>query len=76
MHSVVEEADGCHITNQGMLLQLKGLTEGFYLGYYMLDNIKFQPPEEESIKDEVSHDIQSFPLSTCILPSAFVLQMP
>ncbi|BAT12796.1 Os11g0160800 [Oryza sativa Japonica Group] len=52
MHSVVEEADGCHITNQGMLLQLKGLTEGFYLGYYMLDNIKFQPPEEESIKDE------------------------
>ncbi|EAZ17534.1 hypothetical protein OsJ_33067 [Oryza sativa Japonica Group] len=53
MHSVVEEADGCHITNQGMLLQLKGLTEGFYLGYYMLDNIKFQPPEEESIKDEV-----------------------
>ncbi|KAF0895880.1 hypothetical protein E2562_016603 [Oryza meyeriana var. granulata] len=52
MHSVVEEAEGRHITNRGMLLQLKGLIEGFYLGYYMLDKVKFQPPEEESIKDE------------------------
>uniref|UniRef100_A0A0D9XPC4 BZIP domain-containing protein n=1 Tax=Leersia perrieri TaxID=77586 RepID=A0A0D9XPC4_9ORYZ len=51
MHSVVEEAEGCHITNPGMLL-LQGFIEGFYLGYYMLDEIKFQPPEEESIKDE------------------------
>uniref|UniRef100_A0A0E0MCS6 Uncharacterized protein n=1 Tax=Oryza punctata TaxID=4537 RepID=A0A0E0MCS6_ORYPU len=65
MHSVVEEAGGHHITNQGMLLQLKGLIEGFYLGYYMLDKIKFQPPEEESIEDEVSHEIQSFALSAC-----------
>ncbi|KAF0895884.1 hypothetical protein E2562_016607 [Oryza meyeriana var. granulata] len=64
MHSVVEEADGRHITNQGMLLQLKGLIEGFYLGCYILDKIKFQPPEEESIEDEVSHEIQSFALST------------
>uniref|UniRef100_A0A0E0F2U5 Rx N-terminal domain-containing protein n=1 Tax=Oryza meridionalis TaxID=40149 RepID=A0A0E0F2U5_9ORYZ len=65
MHSVVEEAERRHITNQGMLLQLKGLIEGFYLGYYMLDKIKFQPPEEESIEDEVSHEIQSFALSAC-----------
>uniref|UniRef100_A0A0E0IYK7 Uncharacterized protein n=1 Tax=Oryza nivara TaxID=4536 RepID=A0A0E0IYK7_ORYNI len=40
MHSVVEEAGGRHITNQGMILQLKGLVEGFYLGCYMLDKIK------------------------------------
>ncbi|KAF0915885.1 hypothetical protein E2562_000530 [Oryza meyeriana var. granulata] len=52
MHSVVEKAEGHHITNQGMLLQLKGLMEGLYLGYYMLDKIKFQPPEEEIIEDE------------------------
>uniref|UniRef100_I1QXX8 Rx N-terminal domain-containing protein n=1 Tax=Oryza glaberrima TaxID=4538 RepID=I1QXX8_ORYGL len=65
MHSVVEEAGGRHITNQGMILQLKGLVEGFYLGYYMLDKIKFQPPEEESIEYEVSHEIQSFALSAC-----------
>uniref|UniRef100_A0A0D9XPD2 Uncharacterized protein n=1 Tax=Leersia perrieri TaxID=77586 RepID=A0A0D9XPD2_9ORYZ len=64
MHSVVEEAEGRYITNQGMLLQLKGLIEGFYLGCYMLDKIKFQPPEEESIRDEVSHEIQSFALPT------------
>ncbi|XP_066161246.1 uncharacterized protein [Oryza sativa Japonica Group] len=54
MHCVVEEAEGRHITNQGMLLQLKGFIEGFYLGYYVLDKIKFQPPEEESIEDENS----------------------
>uniref|UniRef100_A0A0D9XPC9 Uncharacterized protein n=1 Tax=Leersia perrieri TaxID=77586 RepID=A0A0D9XPC9_9ORYZ len=64
MHSVVEEAEGLYITNQGMLRQLKGLTKDFYLRYYMLDKIKFQPPEEESIRDEVSHEIQSFALST------------
>uniref|UniRef100_J3N696 Uncharacterized protein n=1 Tax=Oryza brachyantha TaxID=4533 RepID=J3N696_ORYBR len=63
MHSVVEEADGRHITNRGMLQQLKGLMEGFYIGCYKLDKIKFQPPEEEeSIEDEVSHEIQSLGL--------------
>uniref|UniRef100_A0A0E0R4K0 NB-ARC domain-containing protein n=1 Tax=Oryza rufipogon TaxID=4529 RepID=A0A0E0R4K0_ORYRU len=65
MHCVVEEAEGRHITNQGMFLQLKGFIEGFYLGYYVLDKIKFQPPEEESIEEEVSHEIQSFALSAC-----------
>ncbi|XP_006662757.1 disease resistance protein RGA2-like [Oryza brachyantha] len=61
MHSVVEEADGRHITNRGILLQLKGLMEGFYVGCYKLDKIKFQPPpeEEEGIEDEVSHEVQS-----------------
>ncbi|XP_052136121.1 uncharacterized protein LOC127754586 [Oryza glaberrima] len=60
MHSVVEEAGGRHITNQGMILQLKGLVEGFYLGYYMLDKIKFQPPEEESIEYEIFLQINFF----------------
>uniref|UniRef100_J3N697 Uncharacterized protein n=1 Tax=Oryza brachyantha TaxID=4533 RepID=J3N697_ORYBR len=67
MHSVVEEAEGRHITNRGMLLQLKGLMEGFHVGCYVLDKIKFQPPEEEeeeSIEDEVSHGAQTFASST------------
>uniref|UniRef100_A0A0D9WP77 Rx N-terminal domain-containing protein n=1 Tax=Leersia perrieri TaxID=77586 RepID=A0A0D9WP77_9ORYZ len=52
MHSVIEESEGRHIKNQGMLLQLKLLTEGFYLGYYMLDKIKLQASEKEGIEDE------------------------
>uniref|UniRef100_A0A0D9XPD5 Disease resistance N-terminal domain-containing protein n=1 Tax=Leersia perrieri TaxID=77586 RepID=A0A0D9XPD5_9ORYZ len=64
IHSVVEEAEGRHITNQGMLLQLKRLIERFYLGYYMLDKVKFQIPKEESIKDEVSHEIHSSAVTT------------
>ncbi|KAG8088962.1 hypothetical protein GUJ93_ZPchr0011g27149 [Zizania palustris] len=66
MHSVVEEAEGRHITNRGMLLQLKGLVEGFYFGYYMLDRAKSsQLAEQDDItQDEVSHEIRSFALST------------
>ncbi|CAL4964396.1 unnamed protein product [Urochloa decumbens] len=39
---VVEEADGRHITNHGMLLQLKQLRESMYRGYYMLDTSEVQ----------------------------------
>uniref|UniRef100_A0A8R7Q2A2 Uncharacterized protein n=1 Tax=Triticum urartu TaxID=4572 RepID=A0A8R7Q2A2_TRIUA len=52
MNMVVEEAEGRHITNRGMFLQLKTLMEGVYLGYYMLDRLKFQPLGEESIADD------------------------
>ncbi|XP_048531971.1 disease resistance protein RGA2-like [Triticum urartu] len=65
MHSVVEEAEGRHITNRGMLRQLKALIEGMYLGYYMLDRLRVQSLGEESIEDdEVSHRSQSFAVST------------
>lgn len=64
MHTVVEEAEGRHITNRGMFLQLKTLVEGMYLGYYMLDRLKLQSLEEESVEDEVSHQSQSFEVST------------
>ncbi|VAI22521.1 unnamed protein product [Triticum turgidum subsp. durum] len=52
MHSVVEEAEGRHITNRGMLRQLKALIEGMYLGYYMLDRLRVQSLGEESIEDD------------------------
>ncbi|XP_037429736.1 uncharacterized protein LOC119295419 [Triticum dicoccoides] len=65
MHMVVEEAEGRHITNRGMFLQLKTLIEGVHLGYYMLDKLKFQPLGEESVEDdEVSHWSQSLAVST------------
>jgi len=37
IHTIVEEAEGRCITNQGMLLQLKMLMEGMYEGHYVLD---------------------------------------
>ncbi|KAK1647039.1 hypothetical protein QYE76_064844 [Lolium multiflorum] len=65
MNTVVEEADGRHITNQGMFLQLKTLMEGVYLGYYMLDILKVQSLGEKSVEDdEVSHGSQSYAVCT------------
>ena len=40
IHAVVEEAEGRHITNRRMFLQLKALIQGVYLGHYMLDRCK------------------------------------
>lgn len=62
---VVEEAEGRHITNRGMFLQLKALIEGVYLGYYMLDRLKLESLGEEIVDvAEVSHQSQSFAVST------------
>lgn len=49
-HTVVEEADARHITNSGMLTQLKVLSEAMYQGYHALDTLRFQ------LHDEVSDD--------------------
>ncbi|PNT64137.1 disease resistance protein RGA2 [Brachypodium distachyon] len=65
IQTVVEEAEGRHITNQGMFLQLKTLIEGIYLGYYMLDRLRLESLREESIDDDqVSRQSQSFTVST------------
>ncbi|XP_020190618.1 putative disease resistance RPP13-like protein 1 [Aegilops tauschii subsp. strangulata] len=54
--TVVEEAEGRHITNQGMLRQLKMLRQGMYRGHYVLDALTFQAPDdEEEEEEEVSH---------------------
>ncbi|KAL6870734.1 hypothetical protein ACP4OV_014582 [Aristida adscensionis] len=66
MHTVVEEAERRCVTNQGMLLQLKMLIEGMYVGYYMLDRLKFQLVEEDRVEGEVSHQDQSFSMSTFV----------
>lgn len=56
INTVVEEAEGRHVTNQRMLHQLKVLTEGMYRGHYMLDTFKHQTLHEETRDDEeVSH---------------------
>ncbi|VAI60390.1 unnamed protein product [Triticum turgidum subsp. durum] len=52
-HTVVEEADGRHITNSCMLMQLKQLSATTYQGYHVLDNIRYKQHKEAS-KDSVS----------------------
>jgi hypothetical protein len=56
-HTVIKEAEAQQITNHGMVLQLKGLTEGMYLGYYVLKTFKFQSLEDECAPEDhrVSH---------------------
>ncbi|RCV25981.1 hypothetical protein SETIT_5G208500v2 [Setaria italica] len=43
VRTVIEEADGRCITNSGMLMQLKLLSERMYRGYYVLENFKYRP---------------------------------
>ncbi|RCV43420.1 hypothetical protein SEVIR_9G298400v4 [Setaria viridis] len=60
VHTVVEEADARHITNSGMLMQLKILSEAMYKGYLALDTLRFQLHEDSSM-NKVS---DSFPISS------------
>ncbi|CAN6288545.1 unnamed protein product [Urochloa humidicola] len=53
VHTVVEEADARYISNSGMLMQLKILSEAMYQGYFALDTLRFQL-DEKSSKDKVS----------------------
>ncbi|KAF0916308.1 hypothetical protein E2562_005911 [Oryza meyeriana var. granulata] len=46
--TIVEEAQGRQISNQGMLLQLRKLMVGMYQGYYILDT--FQEPHTTSTR--------------------------
>jgi hypothetical protein len=45
--TVVEEAEGRHISNQGMLRQLKLLRQGMYRGHYILDALRFRAISNE-----------------------------
>ncbi|XP_044413946.1 disease resistance protein RGA2 [Triticum aestivum] len=64
VHTVVEEADGRHITNSCMLMQLKQLSAAMYQGYHVLDSIRYRQQKEAS-KDLVS---DSFTSSDYIIP--------
>uniref|UniRef100_A0ACD5X8S6 Uncharacterized protein n=1 Tax=Avena sativa TaxID=4498 RepID=A0ACD5X8S6_AVESA len=50
--TVVEEAEGRLITNQGMLRQLKVLRQEMYRGHYVIDALRFQAAHDE---EEASH---------------------
>uniref|UniRef100_A0ACD5WNS9 Uncharacterized protein n=1 Tax=Avena sativa TaxID=4498 RepID=A0ACD5WNS9_AVESA len=51
--TVVEEAEGRLITNQGMLRQLKMLRQEMYRGHYVVDALRFQAAHDE--EEEASH---------------------
>jgi hypothetical protein len=55
--TVVEEADARYITNSGMLMQLKILSEAMYRGNHALDTLRFH--REESSKNKVSNSFIS-----------------
>jgi hypothetical protein len=48
---IVEEAEGRHITNQGMLLQLRMLRDAMYQGFYVLDTLRYRAFQEDGTGD-------------------------
>ncbi|XP_047080640.1 disease resistance protein RGA2-like [Lolium rigidum] len=48
---IVEEAEGRHITNQGLLRQLRMLRDAMYQGFYVLDTLRFRAFQEDGAGD-------------------------
>uniref|UniRef100_M8ANG3 Uncharacterized protein n=1 Tax=Aegilops tauschii TaxID=37682 RepID=M8ANG3_AEGTA len=51
--TIVEEADARYITNSGMMMQLKTLSEAMYRGYRVLDNSRYHALQDSAGFDEV-----------------------
>ncbi|XP_020163283.1 uncharacterized protein [Aegilops tauschii subsp. strangulata] len=52
--TMVEEADMRYITNSGMMMQLRTLSEAMYRGYGVLDNSRYRDLQDTAGFDEVS----------------------
>ncbi|VAH24544.1 unnamed protein product [Triticum turgidum subsp. durum] len=52
--TIVEEADMRCITNSGMMMQLKTLSEAMYQGYHALDNLRYRALQVTAGFEEVS----------------------
>ncbi|CAM0904019.1 unnamed protein product [Alopecurus aequalis] len=48
---IVDEAEGRHVTNQGMLRQLSMLRDVMYQGFYVLDKLRYIAFEEDGAGD-------------------------
>ncbi|KAM3393395.1 hypothetical protein ACQJBY_014211 [Aegilops geniculata] len=57
--TIVEEADTRYITNSGMMMQLKTLSEAMYRGYSVLDNSRYQALQDGAQIDKVSSNNSS-----------------
>ncbi|XP_047078818.1 anthocyanin 3'-O-beta-glucosyltransferase-like [Lolium rigidum] len=49
--AIIEEAEGRHITNQGMLRQLRMLRDAMYQGFYVLDTLRYRAFQEDGAGD-------------------------
>ncbi|CAM0908344.1 unnamed protein product [Alopecurus aequalis] len=54
VRTIVEEADTRYITNSGMMMQLKTLSEAMYRGYSVLDSSRYQALQDGAGSDEGS----------------------
>ncbi|XBI87481.1 hypothetical protein VPH35_025561 [Triticum aestivum] len=52
--TIVKEADTRYITNSGMMMQLKMLSEAMYSGYSVMDALRYQTLQDSAGFDEVS----------------------
>ncbi|KAM3393421.1 hypothetical protein ACQJBY_014231 [Aegilops geniculata] len=52
--TIVEEADTRYITNSGMMMQLKTLSDAMYRGYRVLDNSRYHALQDSAGFDKVS----------------------
>ncbi|KAF0924261.1 hypothetical protein E2562_009968 [Oryza meyeriana var. granulata] len=50
--TIVEEAEGRHVRNQGMLQQLKILRDEMFRGCYLLDNFRYRAIQDKAKDDE------------------------
>ena len=55
-HTIVEEAEGRYVSNSGMLVQLRTLTEAMFRGYDVLDTC--MPLEQ--LGDEAEEEVSGF----------------
>ncbi|CAM0908366.1 unnamed protein product, partial [Alopecurus aequalis] len=56
--TIIEESDARYITNSGMMMQLKMLSEAMYRGYRVLDTLMYRTLQVIGV-DEVSNDSSS-----------------
>ncbi|CAM0909900.1 unnamed protein product [Alopecurus aequalis] len=54
VRTIVEEADTRYITNSGMMMQLKTLSDAMYRGYSVVDSWRYQALQDGAGFDEVS----------------------
>uniref|UniRef100_A0A453A933 Uncharacterized protein n=1 Tax=Aegilops tauschii subsp. strangulata TaxID=200361 RepID=A0A453A933_AEGTS len=57
--TIVEEADARYITNFGMMMQLKMLSEAMYRGHSLLDTLRYGALQDGASFDEVSNSNSS-----------------
>ncbi|CAO2199947.1 unnamed protein product [Urochloa humidicola] len=64
IRTIVEEAEGRNVTNQGMIRQLKVLREEMFRGYCVLDAFKYRTLGGDESRDDEQEVSRSFALSS------------